>query len=300
VKRYTDKELLALLEDLESDGRKPQDFIPGARIQFLRIDGTQWGDEVIDELRMDGSFSRQIQALDQKMTAHNRVAVDIVSAPTEIRRYDYPIPALQQLTRNAVMHRSYEGANAPVMVYWFDDHMEIINADGPYGRVTPENFGKPGFADYRNPDIAESMKVLNLVQRFGVGIQMARRKLSENGNPPPEFIFDTHSVICKVYPAPLPEALITEHVPGQAAPQAAPSVTPQVKKLLHLLTTEMDRQQILHALGLKVRKNLRVTYLEPSLKQGLVEMTQPDSPNSPTQKYRLTPKGRKWLKENRS
>jgi hypothetical protein len=124
--------------------------------------------------------------------------------------------------------------------------------------------------------------------------------LSENGNPPPEFIFDTHSVICKVYPAPLPEALITEHVPGQVAPQAAPSVTPQVKKLLHLLTTEMDRQQILHALGLKVRKNLRVTYLEPSLKQCLVEMTQPDSPNSPTQKYRLTPKGRKWLKENRS
>jgi ATP-dependent DNA helicase RecG len=68
------------------------------------------------------------------------------------------------------MHRSYEGTNAPIMVYWFDDRIEIINAGGPYGRVTAENFGKPGFADYRNPNIAETMKVLGFVQRFGVGI----------------------------------------------------------------------------------------------------------------------------------
>ena len=32
-------------------------------------------------------------------------------------------------------------------------------------------------------------------------------------------------------------------------------------------------------------------YLSPALKLGLVEMTQPNSPRSPTQKYRLTPKG---------
>jgi len=30
------------------------------------------------------------------------------------------------------------------------------------------------------------------------------------------------------------------------------------------------------------------------LKEALIEMTQPDSPNSPTQKYRLTPKGKAW------
>src|SRR5699024_6043374 len=147
-------------------------------------------------------LSQQIDALDQKMQAHNRVSVDIVSAPKEIRRYHYPMAALQQLTRNAVMHRSYDGTNAPIMVYWFDDRIEIINAGGPYGRLTPENFGKPGFADYRNPNIAESMKVLDLVQRFGVGIQTARRELANNGNPPPAFEMDTHSLICRVYPIP--------------------------------------------------------------------------------------------------
>jgi hypothetical protein len=59
----------------------------------------------------------------------------------------------------------------------------------------------------------------------------------------------------------------------------------------------MDRQQIQQALGLKARKNLRLTYLVPALDSGVIEMTQPDSPKSPTQKYRLTAKGHAILKQ---
>jgi ATP-dependent DNA helicase RecG len=36
-------------------------------------------------------------------------------------------------------------------------------------------------------------------------------------------------------------------------------------------------------------------YLEPALALNLIEMTQPDSPKSPTQKYRLTAKGRQLM-----
>ncbi|MCP4698415.1 MAG: transcriptional regulator [Gammaproteobacteria bacterium] len=178
--------------------KKPQQYLSGACIQFLRIHGVSWGDEIIDEQRMDGPIHRQLEQLDQKLVSHNRVSVDMVSASTEIRSYRYPRSALQQLTRNALMHRSYEGTNAPVMVYWFNDRIEIINAGGPFGRVTPENFGKPGFADYRNPTIAETMKILGFVQRFGVGIQMAQKDLETNGNPPAEFNCDLTSVLCTV------------------------------------------------------------------------------------------------------
>jgi len=41
----------------------------------------------------------------------------------------------------------------------------------------------------------------------------------------------------------------------------------------------------------KDRKTFSRNYLAPALNDGLVEMTQPESPNSPTQKYRLTAKG---------
>jgi ATP-dependent DNA helicase RecG len=36
--------------------------------------------------------------------------------------------------------------------------------------------------------------------------------------------------------------------------------------------------------------SFRITYLEPALSAGFIETTQPDSPRSPTQKYRLTAK----------
>jgi len=85
--------------------------------------------------------------------------------------------ALRQLTRNALMHRSYEATNAPVRVYWFDDRIEIHNPGGPFGGVTPENFGQPGVTDYRNPNLAEALHALGYVQRFGAGIAIARKAL---------------------------------------------------------------------------------------------------------------------------
>jgi ATP-dependent DNA helicase RecG len=62
--------------------------------------------------------------------------------------------------------------------------------------VTRANFGDPGVTDYRNPHLAEAMKTLGYVQRFGVGIATARRLLAENRNPPPEFEpRDTHVLV---------------------------------------------------------------------------------------------------------
>jgi len=80
-----------------------------------------------------------------------------------------------------------KGTNAPVRVYWFSDRIEIYNPGGPFGQVTPENFGTPGITDYRNPYLAEAMKTLGYIQRFGMGINLARSQMEKNGNPPPEF-----------------------------------------------------------------------------------------------------------------
>lgn len=87
------------------------------------------------------------------------------------------------MIRNAVMHRIYEGTHAPVRVTWFRDRIEIISPGGPYGAVNRGNFGKPGITDYRNPGVAEAMKVLGFVQKFGAGIATANRALEANGNP---------------------------------------------------------------------------------------------------------------------
>ena len=168
-------------------GKNTQDFLPGAYVQFLKIDGNQLTDDILDSEAIRGSIPDQIRRLDDKLIAHNRIAVDITSGPLEKRTALYPIEAVQQITRNAVMHRTYEATNAPVRVHWFNDRIEVLSPGGAYGRVTVENFGLYGLTDYRNPNLAEAMKTFDLVQRFGVGIQIARRLLEEARHPEPEF-----------------------------------------------------------------------------------------------------------------
>ncbi|WP_265285508.1 ATP-binding protein [Verminephrobacter aporrectodeae] len=99
-------------------------------------------------------MSEVIRRLDDKLRAHISASVNVHSADTEKRRPDYPLAALQQLARNAIMHRSYEGTHAPIRVTWFSDRIEILNPGGPYGVVTVANFGQAGVTDYRNPHLA--------------------------------------------------------------------------------------------------------------------------------------------------
>ena len=66
-------------------------------------------------------------------------------------------------------------------------------------------------------------------------------------------------------------------------------------RLVQVIEGEMSIRQIMSALGMKSRPMFLNNYLTPALKAGLVEMTQPDSPKSPTQQYRLTETGRALL-----
>lgn len=176
-------------------GRDPRQFIPGAYIQLLRIDGTTLTDPIKVQKEIDGPLPDLLRVLDETLETQISVSSDITAGPLEIRHPDYPVVALQQLSRNAVMHRSYEGTNAPVRITWFNDRIEIQNPGGPFGQVTRNNFGQPGITDYRNPHVAEAMKSLGYVQRFGIGIQTARQQLEKNGNPPLEFVAEDAHVL---------------------------------------------------------------------------------------------------------
>ncbi len=67
--------------------------------------------------------------------------------------------------------------------------------------MTPENF-RHGATDYRNPLLAEAMRVLGYVQRFGFGIPLAEQALRENGNPEPQYHLEPTRVRVVVRKAP--------------------------------------------------------------------------------------------------
>jgi hypothetical protein len=73
-------------------------------------------------------------------------------------------------------------------------------------------------------------------------------------------------------------------------------VIDQVGALIRAIGTgEMGSNNLMQALGFSHRPTFRNNYLNPVLEDEWIEHTQPDSPHSPTQCYRLTGKGRRWL-----
>lgn len=178
-------------------GKAPRKHLYGAYVQFLRINGALPTDPIIDQKELDGALPDLLRLLDDLLTINITTRSNFVGAQTEQRRTDYPIDALRQLIRNAILHRTYEATNAPVRLSWFNDRVEIFSPGGLFGQVNETNLGQ-GVTDYRNPHIAEAMKNLGYVQRFGAGIPLAQKQLKDNGNPPAEFTITPNNVLVTV------------------------------------------------------------------------------------------------------
>jgi ATP-dependent DNA helicase RecG len=160
------------------------------------MDGTELADPVIDEAKIIGRLARLVDFATDKLMIHNRTAVDVSSSKRHKFTSDYSIPAIRQILYNAVMHRTYEKTNAPARIYWFNDRVVVTSPGGPYGNVTPENFGQFGVTDYRNPNIADVFKVFGFVQAYGRGIGIARQECRKADKPEPVFEVNQSAVTC--------------------------------------------------------------------------------------------------------
>ncbi len=89
----------------------------------------------------------------------------------------------------------------------------------------------------------------------------------------------------------------SKELDNKSIKNTTPQVTPQVKDLILAINGELNRNELQKILKLTDREYFRKTYLVPALDLALIEMTQPNSPNSPTQKYRLTEKGANLKKQ---
>lgn len=179
-------------------GRDPEEHLPGSYVQFVRFDGVQLSAPVLSQHHVSGTAPEVLLEVEKLLRLHIATIVAFEGLATEERRPSVPFEVLQQLFRNAVLHRTYESSNAPVRVSWFDDRVEIHSPGGPYGQVTVETIGQPGLTDYRNPTLAGALSQLGFVQQFGVGIQIARDRLAQNGNLPLEFQASVAAVVAIV------------------------------------------------------------------------------------------------------
>lgn len=170
-------------------GKNPRYFLLGNYVQFVRFKGENKGGKVLNEREFSGPLCKLLP----KLESFVRDAI-ITQRPVpetlfrEKTVWNYPEGAIRELVMNACMHRDFQ-SNMPIRLYQFDDYIEVMNPGGLYGEARPENF--PTVNDYRNPLVAEAMKVMKYVNKFNRGIAKVQEMLKENGNPPAKFDVDT-------------------------------------------------------------------------------------------------------------
>ncbi len=168
-------------------GKNPERYLHGSYIQYVRFKGNDRAGDIINEYKFSGNLCRELPKIDtfiETSIAQKRpIPVSVLREETFSK---YPYWATRELLMNALMHRDYE-TNAPVQFYEYDDRIEVQNPGGLYGKVTADNF--PNVSDYRNPFIAEAMKVLGYVNRFSRGVYRVQKELVENGNGKAVFDF---------------------------------------------------------------------------------------------------------------
>ena len=168
-------------------GKRPTQFLPGAYLQYVHFSGHDRAGDIVNEYKFGANLCTILPKIDAfvetSISQKRPIPVSVLREETVSK---YPYWATRELLMNAIMHRDYE-SNAPIQFYEYDDRVEIQNAGGLYGKVSPTNF--PDVSDYRNPIIAEAMKVLGYVNRFSRGIHRVKKELTENGNAPAEFDF---------------------------------------------------------------------------------------------------------------
>ena len=144
----------------------------------------------------------------------------------------------------------------------------------------------------RTPVIGAFFREIHRADELGSGVRKLMKYGKAYGGSDPELVEgDVFRSIVKY-----PDFAIYEK-DSTVTPQVTPQVIPQVIRLLNVLKEgELNRGLLMEKLGLHDRKSFGKNYLQSALKQDLIEMTQPDSPKSPTQKYRLTDAGKHLLK----
>jgi len=79
---------------------------------------------------------------------------------------------------------------------------------------------------------------------------------------------------------------------GKSTGEVTGEVTEAIRRIVLILKGEMKRVEIQNELQMRHDDFFRTNYIIPAIEAGMIEMTNPESPTSPQQRYRLTANGK--------
>lgn len=249
---------------------------------------------VLDRKDFDGGVVADIENAMRFIERNTRMAYRI----ERLRREnipEYPMKALREAITNAVMHRDWfvDGANVFVEIY--TDRVEVISPGGLPSGITLADLGRKSIR--RNVLIADLLHRVDFIEKAGTGIRRIRDDMREQGCPEP--VFEAGSFFTAIF-RPNPDVRIQVEAHDEAHDEAYESMTEIELKILGACTQgSKSTPDLLKILGYKMRTGNFKKALSGLLDRSFLEMTNPQTPRSKSQRYRVTGKGLEMVEKSR-
>jgi len=183
-------------------GQRPTDFLPQARLIFVKFSGTTPGSGPAVSGPAFGlpGYERRVDIagpLPRLLEQAWQVAWDSMSVGAVVRglqRQDvpeYPPFAVREALVNAVAHRDYAVTGKSIEVRMFSDRLEVISPGGLAGHMTVDNLVEEHYS--RNPRLVEGLLQWGYIEGLGLGIDRMIEAMGEAGLGMPEFSARSHN-----------------------------------------------------------------------------------------------------------
>ena len=336
-------------------GKSPQRFLLSSEIKCAHFHGTEVEKPIPSYQVYKGTVFQLVdQAVDFVLGKIDRRVGTRSESARAPRTYEIPPEVVTEAVVNAVAHRDYT-SNGSVQVMLFADRLEVRNPGRLSPSLTLEELRVAHNSVPGNPLLAESLYLVEYIERMGTGTLDMIRRCVEAGLPEPEFAV-TDGFVTTVRRAALPGQAGGQagHAGGQAKGQAGHAegqaghaegqakgqdegqagqdegqagqdegqagqdegqagqnegqagqdegqagqaiLSTQDAAMLRACGREaVPGEELQAAAGYSRRTGDFRRRLERLLNRGLLEMTIPDRPRSPLQKYRMTARGKAVL-----
>lgn len=266
---------------------------PDAWVQCGRFIGRDKA-RIFDHIDLNDHLPQAVESIMLFLKKHAMRGADF----SEVRRKDVwsiPLGILREVVINALVHADYSQRGAPIRVAFFDDRIEVENPGILLPGMTIEDMRR-GVSKIRNHVIARIFRELNLIEQWGSGIPRILSEAEALGLP--DLQMEEIGMRVRVTVRLAEQINIQSPSPelkDQARTKSGPS-----RDQVNILRNCLEEKPIVDLMALWGRKNrtkFRDQVLKPLMAMGLIELTIPDKPRSPKQRYRLTALGKEFLRK---
>ena len=140
-----------------------------------------------DSITSKDTLIEQVTRIMGFIVKHTNKAYIITGNPKREERWDYPMDAIREIVINMIVHRDYRSANDSTIKI-FDDRIEFFNPGALLDDLTIEKIKTGNYKSHlRNKQIASIFKELELIEKYGSGVQRVIETFIAYGLPEPVY-----------------------------------------------------------------------------------------------------------------